>query len=650
LMYHRVNTDLLKNTSLDRSKINSLVVSVKNFRQQMRYLSRNGYTTISPKQFFNWVKLNKPLPKKSIIISFDDGYRDNFLNAFPVLKEFGFTATVFICPGIIGKDKKMAWCKDLNIERDMLNEQEIKEMANYGITFGSHTVNHPYLTQIDHKEAEKEIQDSRKMVSDLIGMPIDTFCYPYGDYNKEIKKLVKESGFDMAFTTNPGINNRNTDLYELRRREISARDSLFDFMKKLSGAYDLLHRAIQKKRKIVHRLKLDALRLGRLFKAHRLREFQAKRESFSLSTANPQSINLLYIIWSLGLGGAERVVINLAKGLDKTKFNPMVCCLNEKGEFANELENEGIKVIALNKKGRFDISVIFKLISIIRQYKIDIVHTHLWGANFWGRIAAEITRVSVVIATEHNVDSWKTKFYLAIDRWLSHSTEKIIAVSDKVKEFYMSKGIDANKIIVIHNGIDIKRYELALGNKKDKEITLAVMGRLVLQKGHRFFLMALKELIRSYKVKGLIIGSGPLEQELRQLSQNLGLNGNVTFTGLRQDIPDLLKTIDILVIPSLREGLPIIALEAMASGIPIVATKVGGNPEVVLDGQTGILVPAGDSMALAEAIERLIKDKNLVRKFSEKALDRIKEYFTLEKMVKETEEVYRECLTKNGQR
>jgi glycosyltransferase involved in cell wall biosynthesis len=368
-------------------------------------------------------------------------------------------------------------------------------------------------------------------------------------------------------------------------------------------------------------------------------------------------INVLYIIWSLDLGGAERVVINLAKGLDKDRFNPMVCCLNEQGKFADELEKEGIRVIALNKKSKLDFTVINKLARIMKENNINVVNTHLWGANFWGRIAAKLAKVPVIIATEHNEDTWKLPFYFLFDNILSDWTDKIIAVSSSVKEFYVSKGIPTDKIEVVYNGIDIKQGQSPSGTVpvlhsakireefgiKEEETVLAVIGRLVPQKGHCYFLSALKELLKDHKIMALIVGSGPIEEELKQFSYNLGLNGNVIFTGLRRDIPDLLNNcIDILVMPSLREGLPLIALEAMSSGVPIIASKVGGIPELVIDGKTGLLVEPENHVALKEAIERLINDKGLRQQLIDNAKRKVEEEFCLDSMLSKTQNLYQE--------
>ncbi|MFC1709909.1 glycosyltransferase [Candidatus Omnitrophota bacterium] len=364
-------------------------------------------------------------------------------------------------------------------------------------------------------------------------------------------------------------------------------------------------------------------------------------------------INVLHIIWSLGLGGAERALIYLAKGLDRERFNVIVCCLNDKGVFARELEEEGIEVVPLNKRGKFDASVIFKLVSVIKRYRVDIVHTHMWGGNLWGRIAAKLANVPVVIATEQNVDAWKNSFYLFLDRVLSRCSDKIIAVSKNVAEFYANvAGIEPNRIKVIFNPVDLKKYEFPFSKEKEfalknnREITLGVIGRLVPQKGHRYFLLAVKELLKEHKVKGLIVGAGPLDEQLKEYSQELGLNGNVVFTGIRQDISDLLKSIDILVLPSLREGLPLVALEAMASGVPVVATKVGGSPEAVIDKQTGILIEPKQHLAIKDAISNLINDKELAKELIRNARKRAEENFSVTNIVCQTQDLYDEFYNK----
>ena len=363
----------------------------------------------------------------------------------------------------------------------------------------------------------------------------------------------------------------------------------------------------------------------------------------------------MYIIWSLAKGGAERVVANLAKGLDRQIFNPIIFCLNKPGDYAAELEKESIKVIALDKRPKLDLQIIGKLVKVMKDNKIDIVHAHLWTSNFWGRVAAKIANVPIIICTEHNVDSWKSLFHHAIDSFLSRFTDKIIAVSNKVKEFYVGKGIPSKKIEVIYNGVqtngsqghkDTRSHVKQEFGIKDEEKVLAVIGRLVEQKGHKYLLEALSQLNGKYDFKLLVVGNGPLTESLKSQVTSLKLDDKVIFTGFRRDINRLFEAIDVLVMPSLREGLPLIALEAMISGVPIVATKVGGTPEVVEDGISGVLVSQKNPAELANGLRKILDDKELAEKYVENGKNRVKDLFSIDIMIKKHEILYEELLSK----
>lgn len=367
-------------------------------------------------------------------------------------------------------------------------------------------------------------------------------------------------------------------------------------------------------------------------------------------------INILYIIWSLGLGGAEKVVIDLCKKIDKDKFHPTVCCLNDKGVFADELEDVGIEVIPLYKKPKFDPYIICKIYKLIKNKQTDLVHTHLWTANFWGRIAAKLSGVKVIVITEHNVDVWKKRTHFWADKLLSFITNKIIAVSNKVKEFYikMTK-ISPDKFITIYNGVDLTKFNIqtnVLEKKKEFGIkptdkVIVIIGRLEAAKAHHIFLNALKEIInRVQNFKAFIIGDGSLKQEIILLAKKLNLHHHVIITGLRKDIPELLSLADLFVLSSTREGFPITLLEAMSCGIPAVVTNVGGNSELCINGETGLIVDSNNPKALAEAIFILLTDQNLSGNFSKASKARIQTLFTTEIMTKNHETLYLNLLNK----
>lgn len=361
-------------------------------------------------------------------------------------------------------------------------------------------------------------------------------------------------------------------------------------------------------------------------------------------------VNVLFIIWSLEKGGAERFLVSLVKYLDKNKIKPIVCCLNWKGEWAKELEDRGIKVIALNKKGKFDIAVIFSLIRVIRQYDISIVNTHLWAADALGRMAAILAGVPVIVSTIHSLDLWKKWWHMVIDKLLSYRTNMFIAVSESAKNHYINtEKIALSKVAYIPNAIEIEKfknnedcsylyYELEL--KKEESIILACIGRLNEEKGHKYLLEALSSLNGRYNIKLLVVGEGPLRNSLQSMVHSLQLNDKIKFLGQRNDIPQILEISDCLILSSIYEGLPSCILEAMAAGKPVIATKVGGIPDLIVEEETGFMVPSQDSHALALAIEKLINLPDKGKKMGINGREIANDNFSIALIAKHTEELF----------
>ena len=225
LMYHRVNDDL---------PIHDLIVRTKDFEQQMRFFYENPqiYQMIGLKEMED----NRPrvfnsrFPKTKVIITFDDGYRDNFTNAFPILRKFKFPATVFLTTGLIGTESKFKRYEMVN-GRDMLSWDEVVKMTRHRITFGGHTVNHPHLPELGYDEQKKEIEESRDAVNAHVSKDerLNTFCYPYGEYNEDTLKILRELGFQFALTVKQGFNTPYTPLHELKRIEVRGHDTIKSF-------------------------------------------------------------------------------------------------------------------------------------------------------------------------------------------------------------------------------------------------------------------------------------------------------------------------------------------------------------------------------------------------------------------------------------
>jgi peptidoglycan/xylan/chitin deacetylase (PgdA/CDA1 family) len=234
LTYHRVRPD----DTTDIKKGELQILSKGNFERHISYLSRHC-NIISLGEFVGMVKSRRKFPKNSVVITFDDGYKDNFTNAYPVLKKYDAPATVFLITGRIGSSGFLTW-EDVNKMKDLVD-------------FGAHTVNHPILTSLTLKHAEGEIRNSKKDLEKRLGKDVDFFCYPSGgqkDCNDTVKRLVKEAGFSCAVTTMNGDNGHDADLFELKRIGMSHENSFTVFRVKSSGMLNSLLRLAKGRVKI----------------------------------------------------------------------------------------------------------------------------------------------------------------------------------------------------------------------------------------------------------------------------------------------------------------------------------------------------------------------------------------------------------------
>ncbi len=213
LMYHQIRQAAPTETRMEQL----MSVSPDLFRQELQYLKDQGYTSISLADLVANAKTKKALPKKSIIITFDDGWETQYKNAFPLLKEFGFTATFFLITNEIGHDKTMTW-------------EQAKELAKANMTIGSHTKSHPYLNRLhDVARQEDEIVGSKKIIEEHLGIPITVFAYPYGAYNSSLATMAKEAGYIAARSAQKGIARTTDDLYTLKATTVTGNFARFKY-------------------------------------------------------------------------------------------------------------------------------------------------------------------------------------------------------------------------------------------------------------------------------------------------------------------------------------------------------------------------------------------------------------------------------------
>lgn len=214
LTYHNIDTPPKE------AKLKTLYLKPKKFQRQLWLLQRLGFSS-PPAGKFN-------LSEKEVLLTFDDGYKDFIENALPVVKKYRFRAIVFIVADLVGEYNKWDW-KKLNVKKYLMDWKDIEHIMKEGIEIGSHTLTHPFLTQLDPKEAIKEIEYSKKKLEDRLGIEIKSFCYPYGDYNEQIRDVVESVGYKNAFTTKEGSFEAEDDPFQIRRLTIFGNMDLFRF-------------------------------------------------------------------------------------------------------------------------------------------------------------------------------------------------------------------------------------------------------------------------------------------------------------------------------------------------------------------------------------------------------------------------------------
>ena len=378
-------------------------------------------------------------------------------------------------------------------------------------------------------------------------------------------------------------------------------------------------------------------------------------------------INVLLLVPTFDVGGTGNAVFTLANSLNPNKFNPVICSMRKPDLRAEERAKEcGIMVIKLNMRSFFDISVISKLSRILKREEIDILHNHGFRPEIYGGLAGRIAKCKGILATIlHNpAQDIPLDYGFVIGNIMNllrrifafFCEDVLVAISEDAKKGLLKLHFSSKKIKVIYSGIN---HNLLQQNKNhfNRKNTLAKFGIIsdkfiigtisVLKprKGLSYLINAAKIVAQECpEINFLIIGSGSLEKELKEKVKSSGLQKHIVFQNYIKQISEFYKSIDLFVLPSLTEGIPAVLLEAMAFGVPVVATRVGGVPEMIEDGISGILVPPQNPEALAEAIIKIYKNPNLASIMAKNARARFEKYFTANTMARQYEKVYEELL------
>jgi glycosyltransferase involved in cell wall biosynthesis len=372
---------------------------------------------------------------------------------------------------------------------------------------------------------------------------------------------------------------------------------------------------------------------------------------------------ILFVIDGLEFGGGERTFLQLIEGLP-SDFYEIRVATNPEGEFCKVLTEMERVVVPLDLGNRINFHNIRNLSEIIREKKIDIVHSQGARADFFARMAARKLKPKIKVINTvampvmgYDVGVLRKGIYRFFDWFSERYTDRFIVVSEALKETLITHyRISPYKAIKIYNGIELSEYHPDDSGEHFKRIrkelnigedtpVIGAVGRMVWQKGFEYLVESIPEIIQACpSSKILIVGDGPLREKLETFSKERRIKDNVIFAGFRSDIKEILSAVDIFAVPSLLEGFPMVTLEAMAMAKPIIATGIDGITEQITDGVDGILVPPKDPSALAEAVIRVLNDKERARNMGSSARKKVEEEFSVEKMVAKTEDVYMSLL------
>lgn len=364
-----------------------------------------------------------------------------------------------------------------------------------------------------------------------------------------------------------------------------------------------------------------------------------------------QRLNVLHITFNMSIGGTEQVIRQLITWLPKRSYvNTIVCIDGNVGEIGEQVRKQGVEVFSLTRCPGFDLGLVKKLRKQIRERRIDIVHCHQYTPWVYGLLAAKGLKARVIF-TEHgrfHPDRYRYKAML-LNPLMSLMTHRIVAISEATKSALARyEFIPKSRIRVVYNGI--RALEVAPGDSAslrqelgvpESELIFGTVARLDPVKNQALMLDAFAELLTQVPdSRLLIVGDGPERSYLEQKAKNLGIDSKVIFTGFKTEPARYLAAMDLFLLSSHTEGTSMTLLEAMSLGIPAIGTRVGGNPEIIIDGETGLLTEPGSVNSFERAMKLLATDSKLRRKLSTESIKTFSRAFSQERMVGSYASIY----------
>ena len=361
-------------------------------------------------------------------------------------------------------------------------------------------------------------------------------------------------------------------------------------------------------------------------------------------------MKVLHIISSSGMYGAEAVILNLSRelraGLHLSEMGVFSNSANPNHQFHEYARKEGFESNLIVCSGQIDRAALGRIRELVSDSGADIIHAHGYKADIYSYLALRGINIPLVSTchTWYDTDLW-VSIYGKIDRFVLRSYTRVVAVSEEVRQRLLKAGVRKEKIQLVRNGIDLRPFISQVRDELEQDLVVGLVGRLAWEKGVDLFLKAAaKVLVEFPRVRFVVVGDGPDRDQLERLIDELKIRAKVKMLGRCEDMAAVYASLDVMVSSSRQEGLPMAILEGMASGLALVATAVGEVPTVVLDGRTGLLVPAENVELLAQGIVTLLQEPARRAQLGAAARQLVKDEYSAERMTKDYLRVYEEAM------
>lgn len=521
----------------------------------------------------------------------------------------------------------------------MLSWNEVSEMMDL-IEMSNHTVSHRLLDELDAQDVGCEITKAQTRIEALTGKPCNGLAYPGGVFTSDVVDIARKSGVEYAVTTRFSNNSHKANLLTLDRKDVG----YLYIDSKIYPAYF----------KVVMSSIMDWSRWISPDNPSWVSRPDIKHEN----TLVKQPPLIVHVIYHLAVGGLENGLVNLVNRLSEDHYRHAIICMTDYTDFRNRIQSPNVDVYVLNKQPGKDLMLYMRIWKLFRRLKPDIVHTRNLS-TLETQLPAFLAGIPHRVHGEHGRDmddiDGTSKKYQLLRRVFKPLIQEYIALSLNLQDYLREQiGVPERKLNHICNGVDTKKFRpaevgakniLPSGFVDNNTVVFGTVGRMQAVKDQITLARAFVYMVKMHphgkeRLRLLMIGDGELRKPVMEIIESAGFGKLVWLPGEREDVPELLRAIDVFVLPSLAEGISNTILEAMASGLPVVATDVGGNSELVEQGVTGYLVKRGDPVALASSMQKYVDDSGLQLQHGIKARKSCEDRFSINAMVTQYKNLY----------